>query len=264
MPDLYGKFIASLKSAGVGPTLVKAIKYPFKSKIAEIKLSRILVHEDPEAKFTHIYQSNYWSSKESASGEGSTLAYTANLRARLPDLFEQYSVRSVFDAPCGDFNWMRHVVGETGVEYIGGDIVLPLINSLNEKYRIPNVRFIHIDLTRPAAFPTADLMICRDCLFHLSNDDIRRVLENFVSSQISYLLTTTHKNSGHFANRDIPTGDFRFIDLFSAPYCFPGDALARIDDWHPPHPEREMCLWSRDQVISVLTRFAGSQPSVLV
>jgi hypothetical protein len=91
-------------------------------------------------------------------------------------------------------------------------------------------------------------MICRDCLFHLSYADARRVLENFLASGIPYLLTTTHRNDGALVNRDIETGDFRMIDLFEAPFCLPKTPLARIDDWLTPDPEREMCLWSRDQV----------------
>ena len=35
-----------------------------------------------------------------------------------------------------------------------------------------------------AEFPKVDLMFCRDCLFHLSFSDIRKVLINFVNSDI--------------------------------------------------------------------------------
>jgi len=97
-------------------------------------------------------------------------------------------------------------------------------------------------------FPNAHLMICRDCLFHLSYEDTRLVLKNFINSGIQYLLTTTHKNISGFQNRNISTGSFRKIDLFSTPYSFDSSPIARIDDWKYPEPEREMCLWSSEQI----------------
>jgi len=99
-------------------------------------------------------------------------------------------------------------------------------------------------------------MICRDCLFHLSFQDTKSVLENFIQSNSTYLLTTTHKNmGGSFINKDISTGDFRCIDLFSKPYNFPTDPLYTIDDWIAPDPERQMCLWNREQVLLALRGF---------
>lgn len=96
-------------------------------------------------------------------------------------------------------------------------------------------------------------MLCRDCLFHLSFEDTKSVFENYLESNIKFLLTTTHINNSGFLNKDIQTGDFRLIDLFSAPYNFPANPLAVIDDWIPPEPERQMCLWSREQVSLALS-----------
>jgi hypothetical protein len=138
------------------------------------------------------------------------------------------------------------------VDYVGGDIVSPLIETLNSQYRNKKTRFIHIDLTKDA-FPKVDLMICRDCLFHLPFEDARLILKNFIASKSSYFLSTTHQNHLGFKNRDIQTGDFRRIDLFAAPYFLPATPLRRIDDWIPPHPEREICLWSREQVMSAIS-----------
>jgi hypothetical protein len=95
-------------------------------------------------------------------------------------------------------------------------------------------------------------MILRDCLFHLSYEDTKLVLKNFINSGIPFLLTTTHKNISGFQNKNITTGSFREIDLFSIPYSFDSKPITRIDDWIYPDPEREMCLWSRDQIITSL------------
>jgi len=208
-----------------------------------------------EALFTTIYQYNLWGNQESVSGPGSTLKYTENLRRELPKIIKDFSITKIFDAPCGDFNWMRHFLREVKVGYIGGDIVRPLIESLNVKYKNERTKFLHIDLVN-GKFPKADLMICRDCLFHLPFRDTRKVLQNFMNANIGFLLTTTHTNTSGFVNKDIEvSGDGILIDLFSSPYNFPANPLARIDDWVSPDPKREMCLWSREQVGGALAAF---------
>src|SRR5688500_7192394 len=59
--------------------------------------------------FTEIYRQNMWQNEESVSGDGSTLSYTQNIRSEIPKLIKQFKFREVLDAPCGDYNWFRHV-----------------------------------------------------------------------------------------------------------------------------------------------------------
>ena len=245
----------SLRREGPVRTARKVLAYPLNRMRLQRFAKRVLILPSTEERFTAIYNINYWNSDESISGRGSTLKFTENLRKELPKLLSTFSIKEIFDAPCGDFNWMKHLLPLVDVNYIGGDIVLPLIESNSKKYAASRIAFYHIDLTKDV-FPQADLMICRDCLVHLSYSDTKSVLKNFVASGIPFLLTTTHKNSGgSFSNKDIPTGGYRFIDLFSAPYNFPRNPLSTIDDWSPPEPERQMCLWSREQVASALSSF---------
>jgi hypothetical protein len=209
-----------------------------------------------QERFTRIYKNNSWRDEESISGSGSTIKYTANLRRHLPKLISDHSIESLFDAPCGDFNWMREFLTDFKINYIGADIVHPLVDSLKSKYSNERTAFIQIDLVKDS-FPKADCMICRDCLFHLSFADTRAVLQNYADSEIPFLLTTTYINNGEFSNKDLDLelGAFRLIDLFSSPYNFPNNPVARIDDWIPPDPKRQMCLWSRNQIIEALSRF---------
>jgi hypothetical protein len=247
MLTLAKKVKESIRRDGLSKTALKIIKYLITSPRNQKFGRNALVNKSVEERFTWIYTSNYWRNEESASGAGSTLDYTKILREELPFLFSQYSIKKILDAPCGDFNWMRHLLQTVDVEYVGADIVSTLIDELNKKYKNGKVSFICVDLVKDA-LPKSDLMICRDCLFHLSYDDAKSVLKNFISSGTPYLLTTTHTKTDGFRNEDILTGDFRLIDLFSAPYDFPLNPLASIEDWIAPHPERRMCLWSRDQV----------------
>ncbi|MFC4083740.1 class I SAM-dependent methyltransferase [Amycolatopsis samaneae] len=171
-----------------------------------------------QERFTHIYQANLWGSDVSVSGQGSDLEQTRELRAGLPELFARFGVRTLLDLPCGDFGWLSGV--ELGVErYIGGDIVAELVDRNTERYGNAGSReFRVLDLTADP-LPRADLVLCRDCLVHLSFADIRRAVDNLRRSGSRYLLTTTFGDLG--ANVDIPTGDWRALNLCREPFGFP-------------------------------------------
>jgi hypothetical protein len=251
--NLLKKLVTSFKNYGVLQTIFKVIKFPLNRSKHKHFQKNVLSKNSVEDKFTFIYQKNHWGSKESVSGSGSTLLYTDNLRKNLPGLISKYSIKKVFDAPCGDFNWMQVLLPNVDIDYVGGDIVKALVDQHNIKHKTNKIAFVHLDLIKDN-LPKTDLLICRDCLFHLSYKDTKSVLENFVKSGTPYLLTTTHKNNGadRFVNSDIQTGDFRLIDLLSIPYNFPTDYLESIDDWITPDPERQMCLWNRDQILEAL------------
>ena len=191
-------------------------------------------------------------STESVSGPGSTLENTQNLRSQLPILFKEFSVSSIVDAPCGDFNWMKHVVPD-GITYTGIDVVESLIVENNKRYSNSFITFYQADLILGVC-PRSDVLISRDFLFHLSQEDIFKFLNNFLSSETNLLLSTTHKNenTSTFVNSDIKTGDFRRIDLFAHPYHFSREHLFSFDDYILGDFPREMCLWNRQQVFEVV------------
>lgn len=243
----------SLRVHGVAGTIYRLLRYPLiRLQSARVR-SRVFGTADAASVFTRIYEANWWGSGESVSGTGSTMAYTANLRKKLPELFEKLAVRKVFDAPCGDFNWMRHVVQLCEIDYVGGDIVPQLIESNNANYQDDRIRFVVANVIADK-FPQADIWICRDCLIHFSFSDILSTFENFARSEINYLLTTSHINEAGFKNMDIQTGDARVIDLFSHPFFLPKDYLDAIDDWLEPDLPRRMVLFTRQQVIEALPK----------
>lgn len=259
LPRLIRKLLASLREQGLIAT-AKAVDHMFRYRIERFRFGKaVLALDTPEERFTEIYLGEHWQGEESASGKGSTLDYTHPLRAKLPELIARYKIKSVFDGPCGDFNWMSQVLDMVEIKYVGGDIVEPMISRLQKLHTSADISFLHMDLTRDP-FPSVDLMICRDCLFHLSYADTELVLRNFLKAEIPFLLTTTHPKDpkgGSVVNKDIVSGDFRFIDLFAAPYNFPGDPLEVVDDWVPGYAERYMVLWNRDQVERALLSFSN-------
>lgn len=217
----------------------------FKRILSNRAISKATSSQD---RFTLIYERNAWGSIESASGIGSTLEFTESIRSLLPVLLKRFQIKSIFDAPCGDFNWMRQL-DLKGIEYVGADIVSPLIVELQKKYSAPSVTFKHLDLTKEP-FPKSDLVLNRDCLFHLSFSDILAVLNNFVISDSKYFLSTSHDNEVNFSNLDIRSGDFRPIDLFASPFNFPTDFLFEIPEPGDGNiPARKIYLWNREQVL---------------
>ena len=205
-------------------------------------------------KFTSIWKTNYWNDAESLSGPGSNMDYTKNIRKELPLLFTEFNIKSVFDAPCGDFFWMKEVLKNLEINYIGGDIVNDLVDLNNLKYKKQNIKFINFDITIDK-FPNCDLWICRDVLFHLSNKDIFLALHKFVESECKYILTTTHLPDKKWVNSDISSGSFRLIDLFQSPYSFPVNVHYRFNDYIDPHPPREMCLFSKNDIKKIINNY---------
>lgn len=197
--------------------------------------------------FEDIYKKNKWGNSESLSGPSSTLCRTVEIRKNIPLFLTKYSIYNLLDAPCGDLNWMSKLI-EEGIfkKYTGIDIVQDIIKINSLKFKKSNVNFLCIDIIRDS-LPDADVMLCRDCLFHFSYSDFWLFIENFCKSNISYLLTTTHHNFGGFVNKDISTGNWKWMDLVAEPYLLP-DPIDSIADGS----DRQLCLWSKSQLFERL------------
>jgi hypothetical protein len=201
--------------------------------------------------FENIISLNRWNGGESRSGPGSTLVYTLNLRAQLELFIDLFNIKIIFDAPCGDFHWMKEVRFPAQAMYIGGDIARSLVESNISKYSGPSRRFLDFDVVIDR-FPESDVWFCRDCLFHLPIDNIFQALRNFCESDTRLLMMTNHLNTTGFENMDIEAGEFRLLDFYIEPFCLPREVLFRVADYVHPYPQREMCVWTREQVLGAL------------
>lgn len=203
--------------------------------------------------FDEIGRVNYWGSGESLSGLGSELAFTLTYRKELARCLADHQIGSIFDAPCGDLNWMSTFLSDYPVTYAGGDISTEVIFRARAAHPDLNLRVF--DITADA-FPRADLWHCRDCLFHLPFAAIRHAFENFATSRIDHALITSHRARIVHRNLDVGYGGFRLLDLERAPFLLP-PPLARLTDyrWGFDFP-RYVCLWSRDQIASAVAKWA--------
>jgi hypothetical protein len=176
---------------------------------------------DLRARFDHIAQTNLWGAATSTSGLGSETTAAAAVREALPNLLRRLGVHSLLDAPCGDAGWIGDCL--QGLDYIGVDIVSSLITANTLRAQCGEIagRFLTADITRDA-LPDADLILCRDCLVHLSFGNIHRALARFRASGARWLLTTTFPAWG--VNSDCEDGDWRALNLQQAPFSWPAPA----------------------------------------
>jgi len=192
---------------------------------------------DLRGRFERIYTTNLWSDPESRSGVGSALDSTRALRAELPGALRQLETRVLLDAPCGDFTWMQHVDLE-GIDYIGGDIVASIVAANERQYSSDSRRFVELDLTRDA-LPKADVLLCRDCLVHLSYANIAAVFANIVRSEIRFVLMTSFPGRGD--NADVRDGDWRPLDFEAPPFSLPSPQLTIVEQCE----EEEGSYWDK-------------------
>ncbi len=206
-----------------------------------LKLLKPLYWLPMRRRFQIITARRLWGGNESLSGEGSDLASTVTIRDALPGLFAELGVKSLLDVPCGDFHWMNEVPLD-GIDYTGGDILPSLIEVNTQFFSDDDTRFREIDLTKDE-LPKADLLLCRDCLVHLSNRLVIKALNNVQQSGCTWFLSTTFPAIAK--NNDIPTGSWRPINLTLAPFNLPQPTRTIRDSDNQPEglPNAVLGLW---------------------
>lgn len=196
---------------------------------------------DTKTVFTEIYKHNLWNNEESLSGGGSTLVRTTTIRSQLPEIVKRLGISSILDAGCGDFHWMERIRKQLPVRYTGIDIVPDLIARNQREFSDETTTFIELDITKDQV-PQADLVICRECLFHLSDAQVLEALNRFKASGAVYLLATYYP--GQTENVDIRAGSCRPINLEVAPFCFPPPRERINEDC----PGQCLGLWELGQI----------------
>ena len=211
-----------------------------------------------------VFETKSWAAIGGAprSGPGSDMASTARLRAALPGVFERYQVKTFFDAPCGDWFWMQHV-DLSDITYIGADISGELIAENSARFQAQNLSFQHLDITSDP-LPQSDMMLCRDCLFHLKNWLRWQVLDNFVASKTRFLMLTMHH-----VEVNIPVkvnGDYQRFNPTIEPFNLPQplemihETSGRLEDL-PIGKRRSLGIWSRDQIAQAIAARVETEAS---
>ena len=190
-------------------------------------------------RFAAIYKNQVWRNDRAAgslSGLGSELENTEAIRSHLSSVLESIGSQTLLDIGCGDFTWMHLVKLPT--RYIGVDIVPEVIQANVTQFGSENRTFYVLDATRDP-MPPADTVLCREVLFHLSFDDIWRVVENVRNCGAKFLIATSDKDIQ--LNADIKSGDFRLLNLQKSPFRFPRSRLLIQDN--AVAKDRVLSIW---------------------
>lgn len=158
--------------------------------------------------FIEVYEKNIWQSNESRSGPGSEKNHPTiqNLIKIVIDLINlkmsDIQELIISDCPCGDFNWINmlliEIFNKTNIKkinYYGYDIVPNLKNDFDKLNKINNVsyNFNQLDITKNIP-NKSDIIICKELFIHLSFNDIKSSLNNFKTSQSSFLICNDFEN----------------------------------------------------------------------
>lgn len=216
-------------------------------RIVALLKSKFLGHSVQQI-FSTIYRGNNWGNNGSVSGAGSDLTQTATIRRELAQLTAELGIKTMLDAPCGDYYWMKEVPMNLS-NYIGADIVPEMIESNQRKFGNSKVDFRVLDVMNDD-LPRVDLILCRDCLVHLPLPAGASAIRNFVRSGSRYLLTTTYPSLLRKNEELLITGNWRPLDLQLPPFSLPkpvrfiDEGCTQKDDYQ----EKSLGLWELQQL----------------
>ncbi len=154
-----------------------------------------------------IYKNNLWGGKRSEyySGLGSHHPETVNpYIAVVSEFLKSFETPPIVcDLGCGDFNIGKELV-QYSKKYIAVDIVPELIAHNKKEFKADNLEFHALDIAKDE-LPAGDCAILRQVLQHLSNAEIKRLVEKLYD--FKYVILTEHLPEEDFEpNKDIISG----------------------------------------------------------
>lgn len=190
----------------------------------KIKRLRSRAIIDPKEIFTKIYQENSWGI---GSGDGSDKEYTEDYQNLLVNFIIENNIKSVIDYGCGDWQSTQFIEWNNIVDsYIGVDIVDNLIEHHNEHFASDVISF---KTSEHFEFHHVDLIICKDVLQHLPNDDIEKLI-NQMTLNCKFILLTNDIDETICVNEDIKAGGHRLTNPYLPPFNF--NHIEKIFDFH--------------------------------
>ena len=160
---------------------------------------------------------------ESLSGPGSHVSNTTEVVTVLDKFILENNIASILDLGCGDWNWFKNIDKQSAT-YEGWDACPQMISDNFKYYGCKSVAFNTKDIVTET-YPTVDLIICRDVLFHMTTDISIKVIDKIKSSCKYFLCTSFNdvkQNKPHGAgwgfykiNTNISPFDLNQYILFS-------------------------------------------------
>ena len=181
------------------------------------------VGDPPKSHFDFCAENSLWRVGESLSGPGSDFKFTREITRHIERIINQYDIKNVFDASCGDWCWMQSV-NLSGIEYTGNDISRIIVNANLEKFsRRENVKFTLgdcLDYFKKKENNSIDLCIIRHTLEHLSIDHSIEIVKEATRVCKYAIITDTLSNETNVNTDDFVVDGYtaRPISLSKSPF----------------------------------------------
>jgi SAM-dependent methyltransferase len=175
--------------------------------------------EDLTKVFEGVYQNCVWGKDENnkgTSGSGSEVRNAIPYINYLTSFLKEKHITSVVDAGCGDWQFSK-LINWDGINYTGWDASESTIEKNKSLYSKENINFFHGDFIKNN-LPSADLLILKDVLQHLSNENIAKVTNIFSNFKYVIVVNDVNPKSKTADNHDINNGDYRWLDITKAPF----------------------------------------------
>lgn len=219
--------------------LIKKVFKSFGYEIRKIPKGEIVKSTgDLKKIFSYVYSDNVWGGDkgEFYSGPGSDENVTAPYIELINGFIKEKGIKSIVDLGCGDFR-VGNLIDKTSIDYVGVDIVPALIERNNKAFGAKNVKFLCINAVDDA-LPSAELCLIRQVLQHLSNDNIKIILEK--CKQYKYVIVSEHIPADKTVEPNIDMNsnwDIRLIQnsgvyVDKAPFNYKASVLLEIDPSH--------------------------------
>lgn len=142
--------------------------------------------------FSDIYKNRKWGTdnkSEFYSGSGSDDEQSMQYIKVISDFIRHHNIKTVVDLGCGDFRIGKRITELNPVAYTGVDVVEDLVDYNNKNFKEDNIQFLYRNIVRDK-IPDGELCLSRQVLQHLSNDDIKTILNK--CKKYKYFIVTEH------------------------------------------------------------------------
>lgn len=194
-----------------------------------------LIMDNLNSIFDDIYRKHTWGYFEgNGSGDGSEPENTEELQVILIDLMKSLSCSSIIDSPCGACKWTYQFIDKCSKEipqfkYFGIDISSIAISKarLQLKHFEDIVNIEHKDMCTDVLPVGYDIILCRDALQHLSQNNIFAAIKNFTSTDAKWIILGGYPQG---KNENIVDGEYFDFNPVAYPYNLKPSMI--IDEKH--------------------------------
>ena len=161
----------------------------------------------------------------------------------LRKFIKEHAVKTVVDLGCGDWQFSPYVYHDLNVQYVGYDVVLPVISENRARWGAQGFDFEHLEFSSHVdLIQDGELYIMKDVLQHWSSHRIRSFLKQLRESKPSlrFILLCNCAEPEDWPDTDIVDGGWRPLRSTQGPLSeFDAESLLRF----PSLPNlKEVCV----------------------